>query len=421
MVEVAPVSKWQLFRNRNFRLIFISMLFSAPGYYVYLMGAEWLMLSITDNRFYFGMLFFAASVPRLLFIVIGGITADRFSKKIILLLSDGSRAVLVGIVIGLLLMDILQPWHLLVLSALFGVSDAFTYPAAGSLLPEVLKPENLQQGNAMVQMTNMISPILGPAIGGSLIVLGGFSAVFTLAIVMLCAATVSISLLRIISQDEEIAEVKKSPLEDVKAGFHYVKHNPLIRTIMTVSFFINFFLTGPVSLSVALLAKDVFQTNALGLTILEGALGIGSLIAALSLVLLKNLKSPGHTVIFSLIIMSAFFILYGSALHFWSSAAAIFVIGICLQFTNIPISTMLQQTTDRRMIGRVMSIMALASTGLIPVSYMVTSALLGIGISIQVLCITGGILVMITGILCLRNKQLTAFNSYNKVEQQEML
>ncbi len=73
------------------------------------------------------------------------------------------------------------------------------------------------------------------------------------------------------------------------------------------------------------------------------------------------------------------------------------------------------------MIGRVMSIMALASTGLIPVSYMVTSALLGIGISIQVLCVTGGILVMITGILCLRNKQLTAFNSYNKVEQQEMV
>nr|WP_318539093.1 MFS transporter [Terribacillus saccharophilus] len=106
MAEEATVSKWKLFRNRNFRLVFISMLFSAPGYYVYLMGAEWLMLSITDNRFYFGMLFFAASVPRLLFIVIGGITADRFPKKIILLLSDSSRAVLVGIVIGLLLTDI---------------------------------------------------------------------------------------------------------------------------------------------------------------------------------------------------------------------------------------------------------------------------------------------------------------------------
>ncbi|MFS0561885.1 MFS transporter [Terribacillus sp. 179-K 1B1 HS] len=421
MVEEAMVSKWQLFRNRNFRLVFISMLFSAPGYYVYLMGAEWLMLSITENRFYFGMLFFAASVPRLLFIIIGGMTADRISKKLILLTSDASRAVLVGIVIGLLLMDMLQPWHLLVLSALFGVSDAFSYPAAGSLLPEVLKPDNLQQGNAMVQMTNMVSPIVGPAIGGSLIVLGGFPAVFTLAIVMLCAATLSISLLRTISTQKETTEIKQSPLEDVKAGFNYVKHNPLIRTIMIVSFFINFFLTGPVSLSVALLAKDVFQTNALGLTILEGALGIGSLAAALSLVLVKNLRNPGHTVIFSLIAMSAFFILYGAAIHFWTSAAAILAIGICLQLTNIPISTMLQQTTDRRMIGRVMSIMALASTGLIPVSYMVTSALLGMGVSIQVLCITGGILVMFTGILCLRNKQLTTFNSYNKEKHQEMV
>lgn len=71
-----------IFKNRNFLLLFISSLFSAPGYYVYLIGAEWLMLTLSENRFYFGMLFFAASVPRLLLLALGGIVADRFNNFI---------------------------------------------------------------------------------------------------------------------------------------------------------------------------------------------------------------------------------------------------------------------------------------------------------------------------------------------------
>ncbi|WP_259343689.1 hypothetical protein [Oceanobacillus picturae] len=61
-----------LMKNRNFILLFLSAFLSSPGYYVYLIGAEWLMLSLSENRFYFGMLFLAASIPRLLLLSFGG-------------------------------------------------------------------------------------------------------------------------------------------------------------------------------------------------------------------------------------------------------------------------------------------------------------------------------------------------------------
>src|SRR5690625_1630305 len=91
--------KVSLFKNRNFITLFIATLISSPGYYIYLIGAEWLMLTLHDNRFYFGMLFVAASIPRLLFLSVGGVVADRFSKSKILFFSDLTRALLIGAIL----------------------------------------------------------------------------------------------------------------------------------------------------------------------------------------------------------------------------------------------------------------------------------------------------------------------------------
>ncbi|MFD1037673.1 MFS transporter [Virgibacillus byunsanensis] len=97
--------KLPVFKKRNFVLLFISALFSSPGYFVYLIGAEWLMLSLTDNRFYFGMLFLAASIPRLLLLTTGGLVADRFNKRTILFFSDLSRALLILALIIFIMTD----------------------------------------------------------------------------------------------------------------------------------------------------------------------------------------------------------------------------------------------------------------------------------------------------------------------------
>src|SRR5690606_30903915 len=134
---------------------------------------EWLMLNITENRFYFGMLFFMAAIPRLILLMVGGIVADRLNKRTILFWSDFSRALLIGVLILLIITNQIEVWHLLVLSGLFGISDAFSYPAMQSLIPTLLEKDQLQRGNSFIQMTAQISPILGPALGGTLIALLG--------------------------------------------------------------------------------------------------------------------------------------------------------------------------------------------------------------------------------------------------------
>ncbi|MUK90091.1 MFS transporter [Ornithinibacillus sp. L9] len=398
--------KVPVFKNRNFILLLVSALFSSPGYYVYLIGAEWLMLSINDNRFYFGMLFFAASVPRLLLLTTGGLIADRFNKRTILFCSDFSRAILIAILLSFIWMDSITAVHLIILAACFGISDAFSYPAMNSLTPVLLEDEQLQRGNSFMQMTTQISPILGPALGGTLIALLGFKGVFTVALVMLLLASVAVLFIRL-KEDKKDAE-RPSPWEDFKEGWNYARKNELVVSIVVMAFFLNFFFSGPLTIGIPIMVKDVFHGDAVNLATVQTSLGIGALIGAIVLATIK-LKKPGFIMIGGLIALGVIYTITGFSIHIYLTAVLVALMTFTTQFVNIPLITMLQQTTDKHMLGRMMSFLMTVSTGFVPVSFVVTSVLIAIGISIQTIIIVSGIIITLIAIYNMRNKKILGF------------
>src|SRR5690625_5938483 len=96
---------------------------------MYLIGVEWLMLTIHDDRSDFGMLFFAASIPRLIFLTTGGLVADRFNKRLIVFLSDIVRAVLIILLIVFVVTDSLSAMHLISLAVFFVIAADFCLSA----------------------------------------------------------------------------------------------------------------------------------------------------------------------------------------------------------------------------------------------------------------------------------------------------
>lgn len=408
VLENTQNKKRSLFKNRNFLFLFISALFSAPGYYVYLIGSEWLMLSIHENRFFFGMLFFAASIPRLILLTVGGLVADRFNKRTVLFISDISRALLIGVLILFIWTGTVTPWHLLVLAALFGISDAFSYPALNSLTPMVLEKEQLQRGNSMIQMTSQISPILGPALGGTLIAVLGFEGVFSVAMVMLLLASIAVLAIRIREERAAEEEGKTSPLEDLKEGIQYVRKNDLIISIVVMAFFLNFFFAGPLSIGIPVIVKDVFHGSAVSLAVVEMSMGIGALIGAIILAVF-TLKKPGIAMVGGLIALGILFSITGLSTHVVVTAGLVALMAIATQIVNIPLMTVLQQTTEKKMLGRMMSFLMTVSTGLVPVSYVVTSFLLAAGVGIQTIISISGVIVTLLALYNLRNKKILSF------------
>ncbi|WP_042149135.1 MFS transporter [Paucisalibacillus sp. EB02] len=407
MDAVAEQAKVPIFHNRNFVLLLISALFSSPGYFVYIIGAEWLMLTITDNRFYFGMLFFVAAIPRLILLIVGGLIADRVNKRTVLFWSDFTRAMLIGILILLIFTDTVAVWHLLVLSGLFGISDAFSYPAMQSLIPTLLEKDQLQRGNSFIQMTAQISPILGPALGGTLIALLGFTGVFSVACVLLLLASLAVLFIRMKEEKQEASE-NHSPLADLKEGFLYARKNELIITVVIMALFLNLFFSGPIAIGMPVIVKDVFDGSAVSLATIQTSMGVGALIGAILLASLK-LKKPGKAVISGLIGLGVAFGTMGLSANIWMMAGLVALMAVLTQIVNIPLITMLQQTTDKRMLGRMMSMFMTVSTGLTPISYVATSSLIAVGVSIQWIIVVCGSIVTLIAIYNLRNKKILEF------------
>ncbi|TLS39392.1 MFS transporter [Pseudalkalibacillus caeni] len=394
MEQKDKTSVKELFQIKNFLYLVIGAFLSSPGYYAYLLGSEWLMLHISENRAYLGMLFIAASIPRLLFMIFGGIIADRMNKRTILFISDLTSGLLVSFLVALIWMDSVEVWHLITLAVFFGISDAFSHPAMNSLVAEILPDSHLQQGNSVLQVMQSISPIIGPVAGGTLIVTLGFKGVFTLSAISLMLAAWTVYRIKL-QKEETPSDLPKNVLEDFKEGLKYGLQNKLLRTVMFVSLLLNFVVVGPLTMGIPLLVKDVFKENALGLTTLEASLGIGLLTGAVLLTVLKSIERPGLLAIGGLIAQSVLLAVIGLMPSHYFAAGILFIFGLLMQGVNIPIMTILQAKTEKKMLGRIMSLLMTASQGMIPVSYMVTSYLIAVGLSItSILLFAGSIMVI---------------------------
>jgi len=113
-----------------------------------------------------GAVFIASLAPSLLFMLFGGVAADRLPRRAIMLWSDTGRAVVVAVIAALALLHILQFWHLLTLSLLFGLADSFFQPAYMAVVPQLVDERVLlQPANSLIQFGNVISRVIGPPLG----------------------------------------------------------------------------------------------------------------------------------------------------------------------------------------------------------------------------------------------------------------
>ncbi len=406
MEQTILEGKPSIFKNKNFIFLLLAAMFSSPGYYIYLIGSEWLMLTIDDNRFYFGMMFLAASIPRLLLLSVGGIVADRVSKRAIVFCSDIARALLIGLLLIFVWMDQVTAYHLIVLAAFFGMADAFSYPALSALTPSILPKEQLQKGNSFIQMTTQISPILGPALGGALIATVGFKGVFLVSSLMLVFSAVAVLFIR---KEKVEQQEESSAWKDLKEGFSYMRKQPVIQSIIGLTLTINLLFVGPFTIGLPIMIKDVFAGDVINLSIVQTSMGLGALIGATTLAFI-TLKKPGHLLVAGIAIIGTLYMFTGLSIHVYMIAAIVAILGFVLQMVNIPVITLLQQTTEKQMIGRMMSFLMTASTGLVPVSYVGTSILIAAGVSIQSIMISCGIGIIVIAVLNSKSGTIELFN-----------
>ncbi|HDK82302.1 MAG TPA: MFS transporter, partial [Nitrospirae bacterium] len=163
---------------RNFRLFWIGQVISLTGTWMHSAGQGWLVLKLTDSPFYLGLVGSAVSMPILIFTLAGGVVADRFPKRKILLITQTILMFLALTLAVLVSTGIVTVWHVVAIAFFIGTTSAFDIPARQSFLIEMVGKENLMNAIALNSAAFNAARIIGPAIAGVLIGSLGLTACF---------------------------------------------------------------------------------------------------------------------------------------------------------------------------------------------------------------------------------------------------
>jgi MFS family permease len=376
-------------REVNFRRWWVGASISIFGDQFYVVALPWLILQITGSGLALGAVLTAAAVPRALLILIGGAASDRFSCRNVMIVAACGQAIFVGTICALIVLQSLQLWHLYVLSAAFGIADAFTFPAFHRFLPSLVRPEQLAQANSAAQGAYQLSTIAGPVAAAIVVHNLGVASAFLLDSVSFLAVIVALWGLPDPPRLPSPAS-KGGVLSEIAKGLQYVWRDSVIRTVILLLAALNFCMFGPMRVGLAYLANVRFHT-ATTYGVWLSLLAAGSLVGTVAGGFKRKYRR-GPLLLFVGIVVGAGVILVAGS-DPWLVAVDLFVMGAMTGIVNVQITAWIQTRSEPSMLGRVSGVQLFSLYSLTPFSLAIAGVLAQW--SVNTLFLAGGILMLV--------------------------
>ena len=268
--------------NRNFRLLLSGLLLSGTGGWIQRVAQDWLVLTMTDSPVAVGAVTACQFLPTLIFGLYGGLLADRFPKRDILLTTQISMAVTAATLAGLALSGHVAVWHVFVLAFVLGVVTAVDNPVRQSFVSEVVEGDQLPNAISLVSCTFQIGAMVGPVVGGVLMGAVGAGYAFAVNAMTFVGPIVALLLMRGTSARKGgSATPEQASAAGIREGLSYAVHTPTVLwPVVMVGAFGFFTISLPVTL--AAFAKNEFHSGATGLGLLNGIVATGALVGAMT-------------------------------------------------------------------------------------------------------------------------------------------
>jgi MFS family permease len=386
------------FAVRDFRLLWIGEAVSTLGDQFAMIALPWLALVLTGSALALGTVLALMAVPRAVLMIVGGAYVDRLSPRRVMLASNAVRLVAVGALGVIVLTGTVEMWMLYAFALVFGVADAFFYPAQSAIVPELVSGEQLQQANGIVQGTAQFTTLVGPAAAGVAIaaftgaaVSPGLEGVGWAMIIDAATFVASLATLLLITARKAHEVSQGSVVRQIKEGVSFVWSIPSIRVMMGLSMAANLLIVGPFDVGLPVLAYSRLPEGAAAFGLMLSAFGGGSLLGMAGATLLPPLPKAHFGSL-----MLGLFSLSGIALAMMAfvistivALALAVVAGTVLGYSNITYITWIQRRIPRNLMGRVMSLLMFSSVALVPISMAVSGAL--VQISLNGVLIAGGL------------------------------
>jgi len=350
-------------RVRNYRLYAGGQLVSLTGTWMQRVAQDWLVLELTNSGTALGIVTALQFLPSLLFGLWGGLLADRYDKRKLLLATQSGLA-LVALILGVLdVTGIVQYWQVLVLALALGLVSAIDSPVRQSFVVEMVGPDDLTNAVGLNSTIFNSARILGPAVAGVMITAIGTGWAFVANGISSIAVLTGLALMR-------PAELRPSPAIDrirgqLRAGLHYVRQRQDLLLTMVLVFVVGTFGLN-FQITTALLAKQVFHRSATGYGLLSTALAVGACVGAV----LATRRRTRPSLLFLLLAAMAFGlleILAGSMPGFGATALMLVLVGLAMLTFTTAANSSVQLGVEATMRGRVMALYLMCFLGGTPI------------------------------------------------------
>ena len=356
------------------------------------LAQSWLVLQLSNSPFLLGLDAFLGEIPILLFSLVGGVVAGRIDRRHILLASQVVQMSCAFLLTALIAFKLVVVWHILCLSFVVGIAQAFGGPAYQALIPSLVGPEDLPNAIAMNSIQFNLARVIGPVLGGLALTQLGAAWCFGLNGLSFVAVIISLVLLH---NRYLPARTGESMLTSMRQGIGFLRAREGMVGLIILAF-LTTMLAVPIMVFLPVFARDVFHRGPAAFTMLLASSGCGSIAGALVVAWMGNAERKGRTALLTLMVLGA--LIYGfSASRFLDlSCAFVFLTGAAMIGVFATVSSLVQLMTPNEMRGRVMSVYNVAFRGGMPIGSLVTGALTPI-FSVPLVLATNGILLTCVG------------------------
>ena len=356
-------------RIRSFALLWTGQTISRLGDSLYRIALSWWVLEKTGSATVMSTVLVVSFLPMLLFLLVGGVVVDRLPRFRVLLASDLLNGFVVAVVAALAAAQHLEIWHVYIAGALFGLADAFFYPAYSASIPQIVTPESLPSANSLTGLSYQITGVVGPAIGAALVALGGTPAAFGLDSLSFFLSAACLAPLIRIALPRPAEVVARSPLGDVRDGLREVASRTWLWLSIAFFGFANVVDAGPRNVALPFLVHDHLGLEVGALGAVASAIAAGSVVAAVFLGRSHRMRRRGLRLYGGQIVMGLMLILFGVMPTLPGLLAAAFVFGLAVSQGSLAWTNSLQEMVPPEKLGRVTSIDALGSFVFLPVGF----------------------------------------------------
>lgn len=348
------------FSNRNYAIYMCGNSISLIGFWMQRLAVAWLAWILTESEFWVGAVAFVEIAPLIFVTPLFGVWADRLDRKTMAVIAQLLMMLQAFILFYLVWLDLLTIGLLFSLALVEGVIQAAYQPVRLSIIPNLVKKEDLVAASAFTAVAFNVARFIGPALaGGVMLVFGPAIAILFNAVsyLLILVAWFFIDL-----PERIIGSESKSFFRDIRDGYHYVVEKPGLLAMFVLLTVVSFF-ARPVAFMLSAFVGGVYEAGEGTLALFTSAMGVGAVLAGLRISMDGQTRGLVREILWMTLVAILTLIGFASIKTVWIATGLILVFGYAITIGSVAGQTLVQNSIDDHMRGRVLSLWAAFTRG----------------------------------------------------------